>query len=74
MRQPRTAAPRQSPFIAELEVPLPRRGLTRGLFGLIQVMYLIFYVIALFRLGEIERITSLFCRDGDRAPSSWPCW
>ena len=42
-------------FHPELEVPLPRRGLTRGLFGLIQVMYLIFYVSALFRLGGIER-------------------
>ena len=43
-----TAAP--AAFHPELEVPLPRRGLTRGLFGLIQVMYLIFYVSALFRL------------------------
>jgi len=47
-------------FHPELEVPLPRRSLTRGLFGLIQVMYLIFYVSALFRLGGIERITSGF--------------
>ena len=28
----------------------PRRGLTRGLFALVQAMYLIFYVVALFRL------------------------
>src|SRR5579864_5110156 len=34
----------------ELEVPIPHRALTRGLFALIQVMYLIFYVSALFRL------------------------
>ena len=39
---------------------MPRRSLTRGLFALIQVMYLIFYVAALFRLPEIQRITSAF--------------
>ena len=39
---------------------MPRRSLTRGLFGLIQLMYLIFYVSALFRLSEIDRITSTF--------------
>jgi len=44
----------------ELEVPLPHRSLTRGLFGLIQVMYLIFYVAALFRLREIDRVTDTF--------------
>ena len=53
-----TAVP--AAFHPELEVPLPRRSLTRGLFGLIQVMYLIFYVSALFRLSGIERITSGF--------------
>jgi DNA-binding winged helix-turn-helix (wHTH) protein len=47
-------------FHHELEVPLPRRGLTRSLFGLIQLMYLIFYLSALFRLGGIERVTSAF--------------
>ena len=41
-------------------MPLPRRSLTRSLFGLIQLMYLIFYVSALFRLSEIDRITSTF--------------
>jgi DNA-binding winged helix-turn-helix (wHTH) protein len=50
----------EASFHRELEVPLPRRGLTRGLFGLIQLMYLIFYLSALFRLGGIERITSGF--------------
>src|SRR5713226_3457835 len=43
-----------------LEVPLPHRGLTRGLFGLIQVMYLAFYLAALFRLHQIERVTDTF--------------
>lgn len=50
----------EPPFHRDLEVPLPRRGLTRGLFGLIQLMYLIFYVSALFRLSDIDRITSTF--------------
>lgn len=44
----------------ELEVPLPHRGLTRGLFGLLQIMYLAFYLAALFRLHAIERITDDF--------------
>jgi cholera toxin transcriptional activator len=47
-------------FHRELEVPLPRRSLTRGLFGLVQFMYLIFYVSALFRLSAIDRITGTF--------------
>ncbi len=47
-------------FHRDLEVPVPQRSLTRGLFALIQVMYLIFYVAALFRLPEIQRITSTF--------------
>ena len=44
----------------DLAVPLPDRGVIRGLFGLIQIMYLCFYVIALFRLTEIDRVTSTF--------------
>jgi DNA-binding winged helix-turn-helix (wHTH) protein len=44
----------------ELEVPIPRRGLTRGLFALIQVMYLIFYVSALFRLHAVLGIAESF--------------
>jgi DNA-binding winged helix-turn-helix (wHTH) protein/uncharacterized membrane protein YhaH (DUF805 family) len=43
-----------------LEVPLPRRELTRGLFILIQVMYLIFYVAALFRWQAVQRIADAF--------------
>jgi len=50
----------EAPFHQGLEVPLPRRSLTRGLFGLIQLMYLIFYLSALFRLSEIDRITTTF--------------
>ncbi len=44
----------------ELEVPIPHRGLTRGLFGLIQCMYLIFYVCALFRLHAIDNLADTF--------------
>jgi DNA-binding winged helix-turn-helix (wHTH) protein len=44
----------------ELDVPPPHRGLTRGLFALIQLMYLIFYLVALFHLHDIDRITAGF--------------
>jgi DNA-binding winged helix-turn-helix (wHTH) protein len=44
----------------ELEVPIPRRGLTRGLFALIQLMYLCFYVAALVRLHAIQNIADGF--------------
>src|SRR2546429_1624458 len=38
----------------------PSRTVTRGLFGLIQIMYLIFYVEALFYFREIERVAGTF--------------
>ena len=44
----------------ELEVPMPRRGVTRGLFALVQVMYLSFYLAALFRLHAIQGIADSF--------------
>jgi cholera toxin transcriptional activator len=44
----------------ELEVPIPRRGITRGLFGLIQIMYLAFYVSALLRLHIVQFIAYSF--------------
>jgi cholera toxin transcriptional activator len=44
----------------ELEVPIPHRALTRGLFALIQVMYLSFYLSALFRLHAIQSIADSF--------------
>lgn len=37
----------------EHDLPRPHRGLTRTLFGLIQVMYLAFYVAALFHVEDI---------------------
>jgi cholera toxin transcriptional activator len=62
---PAQPAPHEAPSPAatlhpELEVPIPRRGLTRGLFALIQVMYLCFYLAALFRLREVQRIADSF--------------
>jgi cholera toxin transcriptional activator len=44
----------------ELEVPIPPRGLTRGLFALVQVMYLIFYVAALLRLHAVLAVADSF--------------
>lgn len=44
----------------ELEVPIPHRRLTRGLFALIQIMYLCFYVAALIRIRAIENIADSF--------------
>lgn len=45
-----------SPLHANLDVPLPDRRVTRGLFLLIQVMYLVFYLEALFHLQAIEPV------------------
>ncbi|MGC1448719.1 MAG: winged helix-turn-helix domain-containing protein [Candidatus Sulfotelmatobacter sp.] len=44
----------------ELDVPIPRRAITRGLFGLIQVMYLAFYLAALFRLRDVQAVADSF--------------
>lgn len=44
----------------ELEVPIPNRAITRGLFSLIQLMYLIFYIVALFRLHAIQALADSF--------------
>jgi DNA-binding winged helix-turn-helix (wHTH) protein len=55
----KTTAP-EAAFHPDLDVPLPHRGIVRGLFGLIQIMYLIFYLVALFRLREVDRIAESF--------------
>ncbi len=44
----------------ELEVPIPNRSLTRGLFALIQIMYLSFYVAALLRIHAVQGIADSF--------------
>jgi len=49
-----------NPLHPELEVPMPRRGLTRGLFVLVQVMYLVFYVVALSRIHAVQGIVDPF--------------
>ena len=49
-----------APLHPELEVPIPRRALTRGLFALIQVMYLFFYLTALFRLHDVQAVADSF--------------
>jgi cholera toxin transcriptional activator len=48
----------------ELDVPIPHRGLTRGLFVLSQIMYLIFYLIALRRLHAVQDIADSFLAPG----------
>jgi DNA-binding winged helix-turn-helix (wHTH) protein len=54
------AACANSSIHPELEVPIPNRGVTRGLFALIQLMYMIFYLAALFRLHAIQNIADSF--------------
>jgi hypothetical protein len=44
----------------ELEVPVPDRRLTRCLFSLAQLMYLIFYLLALLRLHAVQAIAESF--------------
>ena len=44
----------------ELQVPIPRRSVTRVLFALTQLMYLIFYLVALFRLRAVQSIADSF--------------
>ena len=53
-------AERSEALHPDLEVPIPRRWLTRGLFALIQAMYLIFYLSALFRLRAVQEIADSF--------------
>lgn len=56
--QPATSvAPSPGPSKAEIELPAPHRGITRVLFGAIQLMYLIFYVEALFHLQAVGSIS-----------------
>jgi cholera toxin transcriptional activator len=59
-KEPANNRPDSPPLHPELDVPLPHRSLTRALFGLIQIMYLVFYLVALFRLPEIDRVTDSF--------------
>ena len=51
----------------ELHVPVPRRGLVRALFALIQVMFLCFYLSALDHLRGVDRVATNFL-PGWKAP------
>jgi cholera toxin transcriptional activator len=57
-----TASPESNQVLLhpDLEVPIPHRAITRGLFALIQLMYLAFYLAALFRLHAIQGIADSF--------------
>jgi cholera toxin transcriptional activator len=57
---PAEVKPSTAELHPELEVPIPHRGLTRGLFLLIQLMYLIFYVEALFHLAQVHQQADSF--------------
>ena len=54
------ASPSVAVLHPELEVPMPRRALIRGLFVLVQIMYLSFYLAALFHLLQIDHMTDQF--------------
>jgi cholera toxin transcriptional activator len=56
----RTEAPRKLALHPDLHVPVPRRGLVRALFALIQLMYLIFYVSGLAHLRNAEHVVTNF--------------
>lgn len=47
----------------ELHVPLPHRNFTRALFALVQVMYLIFYLEALFHWSHLDRTMTGYLAD-----------
>jgi len=51
---------RPTPTQFPTDLPSAHRGVTRTLFGLIQVMYLIFYLVSLFRLQHVDEIASSF--------------
>jgi cholera toxin transcriptional activator len=44
----------------ELEIPIPNRAILRALFTLIQIMYLAFYLAALFRLHAVQVLADSF--------------
>ena len=53
-------SPVESKYHPELNIPLPHRAIPRGLFGLIQVMYSVFYLVALFRWRAADGVINLF--------------
>jgi cholera toxin transcriptional activator len=57
---PQAVRTQAGPLHPDLEVPIPHRTLTRGLFALIQIMYLCFYLAALFRLHAVQGVADSF--------------
>jgi cholera toxin transcriptional activator len=57
---PDTQSAGEAALHPELHVPLPHRGLVRSLFALIQVMYLCFYLSALYHLRDVDRVAGDF--------------
>lgn len=58
--QSSSAVEPETPLHPELHVPVPHRGLVRTLFALIQVMYLSFYLSALYRFHAVDRVAEGF--------------
>lgn len=58
--EPDTSPATEAALHPELHVPVPRRGLVRALFALIQAMYLIFYLSGLAHLRDADRVASSF--------------
>jgi cholera toxin transcriptional activator len=58
--QPTTPSASEEILHPHLHVPVPRRGVVRGLFVLIQVMYLVFYLSALSHLRDVDQVASSF--------------
>jgi DNA-binding winged helix-turn-helix (wHTH) protein len=52
-----SSRPEQRPKLAGAELPQAHPATARILFGLLQVMYLIFYTLALWRMDEVVRIS-----------------
>jgi DNA-binding winged helix-turn-helix (wHTH) protein len=52
------ASPAPATTPSERELPRPHRGLVRLLFALLQVMYLVFYLVALARLDQVHEIAA----------------
>jgi cholera toxin transcriptional activator len=53
-------APESETLHPELHVPVPHRGLVRALFALIQIMYLAFYLSALYHPHDVDRVADDF--------------
>ena len=57
---PTTESSRPLPRYLDPDLPTAHRGVTRALFGLIQVMYLVFYLVALLRMRHVDEIANSF--------------